>query len=302
MNDLAGILIFSKVVEAKTFTAAAESLGMSTAQVSKEISRLEKSLGAHLLNRTTRKMSLTEVGSIFYEHSKRISDEIEAAKASVASHHIEATGTLRVNAPVAFGVNHIAPAIGVLMKQHPKLQIELMLNDRAIDLAEDGFDLAIRITRLPHATLAARPLAPIRLVICGALAYFEKHGVPSHPGDLTSHNCLTYPQITTNNCWEYIKDGRSIQVPVAGNFVANSSEALRIAAIDGIGVAILPTFIVGNDLKTNRLQQILPEYETPAATAYAVYLPNRHLPPKTRAFIDFFVERFQPTPYWDTWE
>lgn len=299
LHDLAGVLMFAKVVEARSFTATAELLGVSQAQVSKEISRLEKALGARLLNRTTRRLSLTEVGGAFYEHCKRIVEELEGAKASVASHYAEPVGLLRVTTPVAFGINHIAPGISDLVERYPKLQVDLMLNDRLVNLAEEGFDIAVRIVKQPQATLVARQLAPIRWAVCAAPAYFARHGRPSRVAELAEHNCLLYPQISSNNQWEFRRDGQSFAVTIAGNFVANSGEALREAAIGGLGIVMLPTFMIGEELKSGRLQQVLSDYDVPASMAYAVYLPNRYLSPKVRAFIDFFIHRFQPEPYWD---
>ena len=293
MDELTGVLIFSKVVEAKTFTAAAEILGISQSQVSKEISRLEKSLGARLLNRTTRRLSLTEIGSAFYEHGKRICEEYEAAKVSVASHCAEVKGLIRVTAPVAFGINHIAPGINILINKYPKLQVELILNDRTVNLAEEGIDIAIRFTQHPHDNLVARPLVPIRWVLCGAPDYFARNGVPNCLEDLSNHNCLIYPQITINNCWEFCKDERRINIAVNGNFAANNGEALCKAAIEGMGIVMLPIFIASEHLKHTRLKQILSDYEIPTTSAYAVYLPNRYLAPKVRAFIDFYISRLK---------
>lgn len=301
LHHLSSVLVFTKVVELQTFTGAAEVLGISQASASKEVCRLEKVLGARLLNRTTRRLSLTEVGAAFYEHCKRIAEEIEGANASVASHYSEPVGMLRVTTPVAFGINHIAPGISDLVKRYPKLQIDLMLNDRLVNLAEEGFDIAVRLTKQPHGGLVARSLAPIRWAVCGSPDYLSQFGKPTQVTDLAEHNCLIYPQITNHNRWEFRKDGQYYMAAIKGNFVANSGEALREAALRGLGLVLLPTFLIGAELRAGRLQQVLAEYEIPPSMAYAVHLPNRYLSPKVRAFIDFFVQRFQPEPYWDNW-
>lgn len=301
MDHFTGILTFTKVVETKTFTAAAERLGISQAQVSKEISRLESMLGARLLNRTTRRLSLTEVGSVFYNYCARIEEEIYAAKAAVASHHVDVKGIIRVSAPVAFGIKHVSPAIGTLMQSHPNLQVDLVLDDRRVNLAEEGFDVAIRITKNPDPNLVARPIAPVRWVTCASPAYLKKNGTPSCPDELIPHNCLVYPQIMPSNPWSFQKDGLVAEIKVSGHLTVNNGEALCSAALDSLGIITLPTFLTGEHLKTGRLKQILPDYSIPSSTAYAVYLPNRYLSPKVRAFINFFIERFNPDPYWDAW-
>jgi len=301
MDDLNGIRIFKRVVEAKSFTAAADRLGISQAQVSKEITRLERTLGARLLNRTTRRLSLTEVGNAFYAHCQRIETEINAAKAAVASLHADVNGIVRVSAPVAFGVRHIAPAVTPLIGQYPKLQIDLVLDDRPVDLLKEGFDIAIRLTCSPHPSLVARRLAPIHWIACGAPSYFERCGMPMHPAELSRHHCLVYPHSTISSEWEFHKDGQRTRVSVSGHFSANNGEALCRAAVDGLGIVMMPSFLTGEDLRQGRLMQVLPDYDVPVSDVYAVYLPNRYLLPKIRAFIDFFVERFRPAPYWDRW-
>jgi DNA-binding transcriptional LysR family regulator len=299
MLNLVGMGIFARVVEAKGFSAAARRLGISKSVVSKEVSKLEKSLGARLLNRTTRKLSLTEVGAAFYEHCARILQEAEEARLLVDRLHGAPRGVLKCTAPVAFATLHIGAALPEFLARCPDVQIDMTVGDRMFDLAEEGFDVAIRIARELPPNVVARKLAPINRVVCGTPAYFEKHGVPAAPRDLAQHNCIVYTHANPDSQWRFRSPEGDAAVPVKGNLRLNDDEVIWQAVLGGVGISLLPTFTVGGDLQAGRLRAVLTEYTTSERNLYAVYLPNRHLSAKVRAFIDFLLERFEAPPYWD---
>jgi DNA-binding transcriptional LysR family regulator len=299
MEDLERMAIFARVVEAKSFSEAARRLRISKSMVSKSVTQLEKSIGARLLNRTTRAMSLTEAGAVFYDHCARIVEELEQAKAAVGRFHSEPRGLLRVSASVAFGTLHIAPALPEFLARHPEVRIDMVIGDRFVDLADEGFDVAVRIAKEPAANLVARKLAAVNRKICATPGYFERHGVPRTPADLERLNCLTYTHFNPQDPWRLRGPGGDISVNASGNLRLNDDEALSAAVLGGLGVALLPTFIMGGDLQAGRLQAVLSDYVPLERHIWATYLPNRHLPAKVRAFIDFFLERFAPDPYWD---
>lgn len=299
MEDLNAMIVFARVVEARSFSTAAEQLGMSKSTVSKHVSRLEDRLGARLLNRTTRRLNPTEVGLAFYEHCARIAAEVEEAEAVASRLQTSPRGTLRVNAPVSFALLHVVPAIPEFLAHHPELTVDLTLNDRFVDLIDEGFDLAIRIATLPDSSLIARRLAPNRMVVCAAPAYLERHGVPREPGELGRHNCASYTYPALKNEWSFREGKREITIAVRGNFQSNNGGALRAAALAGLGIVLLPAFIVGEDLKIGTLKRLLGAYELPETSVYAVFPHNRHLSAKIRVFVDFLAARFGPAPYWD---
>ncbi len=302
MNNLSEMAIFAKVVEAKSFSAAARGLGLTKSAVSKQITRLEHSLGARLLNRTTRHLSLTEIGAEVYEHCARMVTESEAAVLAATRLSAEPRGTLKLSASVAFGKLHIAPAIPEFLSKYPDINVQLVLTDRFVDLAEEGFDLVIRLTEKPGLNLVPRKLAPIRYVVSGSPAYFERKGIPQTPHDLTRHNCLFYAYQSFQDHWGFEGPEGLVSVRIRGNFQVNSSEAIREALLGGLGVSLVPTFTVGRDLKAGILKSVMNEYRSIGgfgSNAYAVYLPNRHLSPKVRAFVDYLVDRIGPEPYWD---
>jgi DNA-binding transcriptional LysR family regulator len=299
LDSLSGMAVFAKVVEARSFTAAAAELGMSKSAVSKQISRLEDRLGARLLNRTTRRLSLTETGAAFYDRCARVVAEAQEAELAVTNLQSEPRGTLRVNAPMSFGHLHIAPAIPDFLTRYPEVRVDMTMNDRFVDLIDEGFDIAIRIARLTDSSLIARRLAPDRRVLCGAPAYFAKHGEPRTPDDLAAHNCLSYAYVSDADQWQFIDGEGTRAVSVRGNLRANNGDAIRQALLAGLGVAVLPAFIVGPDVQAGRLKEVLSDYLPNRASVYAVYPHSRHLSAKVRVFVDFLADRFGPSPYWD---
>lgn len=299
MDDLNGMSLFVKVVESKSFSEAAEKLEISPSAVSKKISRLEDRLGVQLLNRTTRRLGLTEAGAAFYERSARILTEVEEAEALVSTLRKAPHGLLRVAVPMLLGQMQIAPLAAPFLTRFPDMRLELVFMDRAADLIEEGLDVAIRVDDLPDSTLVARRLAPHRRVLCGAPAYFEKNGVPQTPEELVRHNCLTYGPHHPSREWFFNTATGRRAVDVRGTFLTNNAEGLRQAALGGLGMALLPTFLVGGDLSAGLLRPVLSEYVSADTAIYAVYPQHRHQSPKVRAFVDFMMERLGPSPSWD---
>lgn len=297
--DLSAMEVFARVVEARSFSGAARRLGMSKSVVSKHITRIERKLGVRLLNRTTRRLSLTEVGATFYESCAQIVAQAEEAELVATRSHSEPRGLLKVNVPVAFGVRHIAPALAEFSAPYPELRIDMTFNDRSVDLAEEGYDVAMYIAERLEEGLISRRLAPIRKTVCAAPEYWRRNGKPDTPRDLARHNCIAYADLTVENEWCFTGRGAYERVSIDGNLRVNNENALWRAALGGSGVALLPTFIVGEDLQSGALEAVLADYTVPPTSVYAVYLPNRHLSAKVRTLIDFFVERFAPEPYWD---
>ena len=299
MEDLERMAIFARVVEEKSFSAAARRLNLSKSLVSKQITQLEKSIGSRLLNRTTRALSLTEAGSMFYEHCARIVEELEEAKLAVSRLQSEPRGILRISAPVAFGRLHVASALPEFLATHPELKIDMVTTDRFVDLAEEGYDVVVRIVGDPPPNVVARKLAPVNRRICATPEYFARHGVPQKPQELERHNCLTYTYFNPQDPWRLRGPDGDISVRASGDLRVNDDDALSEAVLAGLGIALLPTFIIGKALQTGRLQAVLSNYVPLERHVYAIYLPNRHLSAKVRAFIDYFLKRIGPEPYWD---
>lgn len=297
--DLNDMLTFARVVEAKSFSKAARRMGASKSRVSKSIAKLERSLKARLLNRSTRGLSLTEVGTAFYEHCRRIGEEAEEAIAAVTHLNAEPRGVLKLTASVAFGTLHVAPALPEFLAKYPDLAIDMTITDRMVDLVEEGYDLAVRITSEPGLNFVARRLAPVRRVACATPEYFKRRGLPKEPQDLKRHNCLHYTHFSAQGEWHFKGPDGDISIPLTGDLRINDDEALSQAVLGGLGIALLPTFIIGQELQSGRLQAVLSDYVPLERHIYAIHLPSIHLPAKVRAFIDFLRARFGPEPYWD---
>ncbi|MBB89660.1 MAG: LysR family transcriptional regulator [Alphaproteobacteria bacterium] len=297
MDHLTGMAVFAKVVETGTFTGAAQAMGLSKGAVSKQIAKLEDRLGARLLNRTTRRSSLTEVGAAFYERCRRIVAEAEEAELAVTRLHAEPRGTLRVNLPMSFGMIHMADALPDFMAAYPEISLDVTLDDRVVNVVDEGYDVVIRITDLPDSSLIARRIAPFRIATCASSAYWDAHGRPKHPDDLRNHACLLYSYLSNLNEWRYRGPDGPFAVRVDGPMRGNNGDLLRAAAVAGLGVVRSPTFIVGCHLVEGRLEQVLAEYEDDDRGIYAVYPHNRHLSAKVRAFVDFMAKRFAD-PQW----
>ncbi|MGI0028305.1 MAG: LysR family transcriptional regulator [Nitrososphaera sp.] len=300
MDRMTAMVVFAQVVEAESFSGAARRLGLSKSSVSKHVTQLEDRLGAQLLHRTTRRLSLTEVGRAFYERCAQIVREVEEAELEVGNAYEAPQGLLKVNAPMSFGQLRLAPVIAEFLGRHPKVRVEMVLDDRVVNTIEGGFDVTIRVARaLADSSLIARRLAPNRVVVCGSPAYLARRGVPRTPAELVRHDCLLYTYLASRDAWHFVGPEGEEWVSVSGSFRANNGDALREAAIAGLGLAQLPSFIVGADLARGALQAVLVAFEDRSTAIWALHSPTRHLSTKVRAFLDFLAERFGPEPQWD---
>lgn len=300
MNKLAELEAFTAVVEANSFSAAGERLGMAKSVVSRRVSQLEERLGVRLLHRTTRRLTLTEEGRHFYQRAVQILADLDDAEQSVAAEAGELRGALKLAAPLSFGLLHMSTAIADFLLRHPALELNLDLNDRTINLVEEGFDMAVRIGDLDDSTLVARRLGTVRHVTCASPAYLAAHGRPAHPRELQHHVGLQYGNISYRRQWRYRSPGGETlygqpQIRVR----SNNGEALAAAACAGLGITTGPTFILAPHLRSGALVRILDDYTTPADGIHAVYPPGRLVPRRTRTFSDFLARRFGDTPYWD---
>ncbi len=300
MARLAEIEAFVRIVEAGGVGAAAERLDVAKSVVSRRLRDLEARLGVQLLQRTTRRISLTETGRAYYERCVRILADIEEADQAAAQEHGSLRGRLRLAAPLSFGIMHLGPAIREFLEAHPDLSIDLDLNDRRHDLVDEGFDLAVRIGELEDSSLIAKRLAPVRHALCASPAYVARHGAPERPEDLEHHRGLRYTNVPERRAWCWIDEhGQERTVAVPGRFAANNGEILVHAAEAGLGVAVQPLFLVYKAIEEGRLQVLLPEVRWREIGAYAVWPPGRQLSAKVRAFVDFLALRFGDPPYWE---
>ena len=291
--------LFVAVVNNGSFSAAADRLGLSRAQVSKAVAQLEQHLGSRLLNRTTRRTSLTDIGRIYYERCSAILQDIDELEDMTGDQVGRLQGRLSLSAPTSFGIAHLNPLISGFLQLNPEVQISLSLTDRMINVVEEGFDLVIRIAELDDSSLIARKLAPCKRVFCAAPAYIEQHGSPKVPQDLAIHHCLIYSNELRPDTWILHGPGGTESVRVNGPVCADNGDILKSAAIAGLGVTLLPTFIVGDALKTGQLKPVLTDYCPPEIAIYAVFPSRRYLSAKVRAFVDFLAKAFGDSPAWD---
>lgn len=300
MDKFEDLQAFVAVVEAGSFTAASDRLDSAKSAVSRRISALEERLGVQLLRRTTRVLNLTETGRGFYEHAARILADLEEAEAAVQQEHGELRGRIRLALPLSFGVRHMCKPIAAFSKLHPKVAFDLNLNDRRVDLIEEGADLALRIGRLQDSSLIARRLFDVRAVVCASPNYLSVHGEPETPADLQDHDCLVYSNLEEPDKWTYLDEaGERRTVKVKPGLAASSGDFLTNAAAHGMGLVIQPTFIASEAIRRGSLVPVLTNYDWPISPAYAVYPPTRHLSYRVRALIDFLAERFSGVPPWD---
>ncbi len=299
MDKLSSMKTFVEVVNGGGFTAAANRIGLSRAQASKSVMQLEAHLGVRLLNRTTRRVSLTEIGRIYYERCREILNDIEEIEGLAGEQSRRPRGTLTIAAPTSFGVLHLNHILSGYIKQYPEVRISLSLNDRFINVVSEGFDLAIRITALEDSSLVARKIAPCRRVLVASPAYLEKHGEPMVPQDLTIHHCLVYANDLQPSTWTLEGELGPESIRVNGPVCADNGDILKDAAVDGLGVTLLPTFIVGPDLKTGRLLQVLEDYCPTDISVYAVFPSRRYVSAKVRTFVDYISDCFGDQPEWD---
>lgn len=300
MDKLESMRAFTEVVNHSGFAAAGRHLGQSRSIVNKLVAQLEKELGVQLLQRTTRRVSPTDTGRAYYERCVDILAEVEAAELSVTQLQAEPKGTLRINAPMSFGTLHFAEAIAAFMQRYPDIQIQMTLSDRFIDLIEEGFDVTLRIAEArAEDALIEHDIAPINRVLCAAPSYLETYGMPAQPDDLRQHTCLKYGHLATGNKWQLTGPDRVYNISIKCRYYSNNGEVLRAGAIAGIGIALLPTFIIGEALESGALAVVLPNYHPPQLTARLCYAANRHLSTKIQLLATFLQAWFKQ-PSWET--
>lgn len=281
-----------------SFVKAAERLDLSTTAVSRYVADLEDHLHTRLLQRTTRRISLTETGRAFHERCVQILADLDEAEREAAQEAAEPRGTIRLTTSINFGTHQVTPAIALFLARRPQVKFDVSLSDRIVDIIEEGFDLAIRIGGTGAQNLVARKLGETRLLACAASTYLARHGAPAAPEDLVRHNCLTY-EYALRDAWTF-RDakGHDRTVRVAGSLNSNNADLNVAAAVQGVGITLEPDFIVGSELKNGTLVRVLESFEAPALPIYAVYPSRRFLPAKVRAFVDFLAERFTGTKDW----
>ncbi len=300
MENLEDIAIFVKVVDLGSFTRAAQALDTSQPVVSKSVTRLEQRLGVRLLNRTTRRISLTEAGTELYRQASKAIALLDDAQLDVGRYQTEPRGTLRLSAPTSFTLLHLRQPLARFLERFPHVTLDLVLEDRVVDLVEEGYDGAIRIGVLASSTLVARRLAPCRQVICASPAYVARHGAPEVLEDLLTHNCIVYTLGRDARAWRVLDhDGNEAQLPVRGNAYVNSGLLEQAFALEGVGIAILPTFYVGDALRDGRLVRLLSDVALPELGIYAVYPDRRSRLPKLEALLEFLVESFGGEAPWE---
>jgi DNA-binding transcriptional LysR family regulator len=281
--------IYVAVVDGGSFAAAADKLEVSRAMVSKQVQKLEEHLGTRLMNRTTRRLSLTETGRAFHERSLQILADVDEAEQIAGQMTRTPQGVLRVTIPLSYGQHRLATIIGDYTQAYPQVQLDISLSDRKVDLIEDGFDLAVRIGALPQSDLIARKLGGVRSIVCAAPAYLARHGAPIAPADLVGHACIGYTLTGSGADWRFDGPDGPVIVPISGPLRADNGDIIRLAALSGAGLVFQPNFIVDGDIAAGRLVRVLPEWQSAELGVYAVYPSRKHLSAKVRTFVDFLV-------------
>jgi len=291
MDKFEEMRAFVAVVEAGSFVGAAEALQVSKTAVSRLVGDLEQRLGARLMQRTTRRLSLTEEGERFHERCRELLDGIAQAEAELTERTGRAIGPLRLNVPVSFGLLHLAPLWPGFMARHPQVLLEVTLSDRLVDLVDEGIDLAVRIARLPSSSLISRQLTTTRMVLCASPEYLRREGEPAHPADLAQHSVMAYTLLSTGEQWSFTgPEGDEVSVRIAPRMRSNSGDTCVAAALAHQGIVLQPSFMVGTHLQTGALREVLPQYRSMEFGVYAVYPSRKHLTPKVRLLVDYLVE------------
>jgi DNA-binding transcriptional LysR family regulator len=290
MDKFLEMQAFVAVVDAGSFVRGADALEMSKSVVSRLVAELEQRLGVRLLQRTTRRLSLTREGELFHERCKDLLSSVGDAEAEVTRHAGELIGELRVSAPVTFGLMHLAPLWPVFMARHPRLMLDVTLGDRVVDLVDEGYDLAVRIAQLPSSSLVSRQLAATRLILCATPSYLKSHGVPSHPSELAHHAVFAYKLLSTGEQWHFEGPQGPVAVKVNPRMRSNSGDTCSAAALQHQGMVLQPSFLVGADLISGALVEVLPQFRSIELGIYAVYPSRKQLAPKVRLLVDFLVE------------
>jgi DNA-binding transcriptional LysR family regulator len=296
MDRISQIELFAAVVEEGTFTAAAEREDVSKSHVSTQISDLEERLGVRLLQRTTRSVDPTPEGEAYYERIRGVLDELEEADRALRQARTEPMGTLRVSAPVDLGTNYLGPIVGDYLATYDEVSIDIDLNDRKVDLVDEGYDLAVRVGRLEDSSLIVRRLADVEGCVCASPDYLEHHGTPEHPEELSEHDCVVYRYLPDEQTWTFTAP-EEVEVDIDGPIEANNGSILADVAARGGGIAMAPSFIVADLLRAGRLERILTDWELPSGAIWALYPHRRHLSAKVRTFIDLLKERLESPPW-----
>lgn len=291
MDLLDSMKVYVQAVEKGSLSAAAAACGISATMAGKHLRTLEARLGMRLLNRTTRRQHLTAFGEDYYARCKEILRLVAETDAQAQNLQLAPAGRLRVTAPVSFGTEALMPALADYLARHPQVDVDAVLSDRVADLVEEGFEAAIRIGQLPDSALIARPLAPYRLMICASPDYLARRGTPQRPEELSGHECLSFSPAAVAN-WRLEGPDGICSVPVSGRLQVNHGQALRMAALHGLGIVLQPAILLEADVRAGRLVRLLPAYELPSRPMSVVYLPDRYRSPRLRSFVDFMVERF----------
>ena len=300
MDRFENMRTFIRVVEAGSISGAADRLGVAKSAVSRRLKELEGHLGAELFHRTTRRMNLTDSGRAFYHQSVRILEDVLEAELATSQAHGTLKGSLKIALPSTFGLMHMGPAINEFLQEHPQIEFDLDFNDREVDLIQEGFDLAIRIANLPDSSLIARRLAPIKTVMCASPSYLERMGEPRTPDELVEHRCLAYSLLRDFEYWHLTDSrGKAVRIKIHPYIKASTGEFLKDAAVEGLGIILVPSFIAYKEIEHGALVPVLRDYKPPRLEAYAIYPQTRHLSRRVRVFVDFLIKRFKGTPYWD---
>ncbi|HXD41731.1 MAG TPA: LysR family transcriptional regulator [Ramlibacter sp.] len=293
MDKFQEMQAFTAVVDAGSFVRASDALAVSKAAVSRQVADLETRLGVRLLHRTTRTLSLTQEGEVFYARCRELLGGLEEAEAEVTARSGHAVGTLKVSAPVSFGLLHLASLWAGFMAANPDVALDLTLSDRIVDLVEEGFDVAVRIARLPSSSLVSRQLSSTRMVLCATPQYLKEHGTPREPAELTRHQVLAYTLLSTGESWEFDGPQGHVSVKVAPRMHTNSGDTCRSVALGHQGLILQPTFMIAEDLRSGQLVEVLPEYRSVEIGIYAMYPTRKHVLPKVRLLIDYLAEAFK---------
>jgi DNA-binding transcriptional LysR family regulator len=297
MDKYQEMRVFTAVVEASSFVAAADSLGMSKAAVSRYVSELEQRLGVRLLHRTTRRLSLTPEGEVFLSRCRDILSSIEASEVEISTRSLSVSGLLKVSVPVSFGIRHLAPLWPEFLALHPQLKLDVQLADRVIDLVDEGFDMAIRIARLADSSLISRQIAGTRLVLCAAPAYLQRKGTPQHPKDLAAHDVVGYSLLATGDQWQFVGPDGPVSVKVRPRLWSNNGDSCIATCIQGAGIQMQPTFLIAEELRRGELVEILPQFQAVTLGIYAVYPTRKFVLPKVRALVEFLDARLREAPW-----
>jgi DNA-binding transcriptional LysR family regulator len=293
MDKLFEMKAFVAVADAGSFVKAAETLDVSKAAISRHVAELESRLGVRLLHRTTRKLSLTPEGDVFVARCRELLDGVDEAEAEITSKSGEAGGLLRINVPFSFGLLHLAPLWPAFMAQHPKVTLDVTLADRVVDLVEEGFDMAVRIARLPNSSLVSRRLTSTRMVLCASPAYLQARGHPGHPSELAGHDVLAYSLFSMGDQWDFTGPEGGASVRVTPRMRTNSGDTCRLAALHHQGIVLQPSFLVGPDLLAGTLAEVMPAWRSIELGVYAVYPTRKFVSPKVRLMIEFLVDAFR---------